>query len=220
MPHSPTHAIPTHDTTHNRAGWASGRSGPIEWMFTAYLAIMAVAMLVYGVVGTRLGSKRTMLLGLGLVVVFATASGLSPSIGVLALFRGGWGLGHRAVLANALIGLSYSYAFFTILAYSPLTLPHVSAVELGFTYFAWGILVAFSSVVLVNMLTSRLSEVTVLIADLILLVLVMIGAGFSSPRELLFLIVISGLFCGVANALFTTLAMEVSPFPRSISSGT
>ena len=33
------------------------------------------------------------------------------------------------------------------------------------------------------------------------------------------LIIASVLFCGVANALFTTLAIEVSPFSRSISSG-
>jgi ACDE family multidrug resistance protein len=31
-------------------------------------------------------------------------------------------------------------------------------------------------------------------------------------------IVVSGLFCGISNASFTSLAMEVSPFSRSVSS--
>lgn len=70
---------------------------------------MALAMLISGLLGTRLGEKRTMLLGLGVVVVFATTSGLSPSIGILALFRGGWGLGNAFFTSTALailVGLS------------------------------------------------------------------------------------------------------------------
>lgn len=81
----------------------------VEWLFTSYMTVMALAMLVSGVFGTRLGGKRTMLIGLGLVVVFATLSGLSPSILVLALFRGGWGLGNAFFTSTALsiiVGLS------------------------------------------------------------------------------------------------------------------
>ena len=161
------------------------------------------------------------------MVIFATASGLSPNIGVLDLVLGGWGLGNalftstplsiivrlslggmgsaitlyeaalalgiasgpliggwlgshlwrypffgtatlmaiaflatfflvreppqhekprtardifqalrnRPVARNALIGLYYSYAFFTVLAYSPLTLRHLTPLQLGLTYF-------------------------------------------------------------------------------------
>ncbi len=123
--------------------------------------------------------------------------------------------GNRAVLTNALIGLSYSYAFFTILGYSPLTLPHVFAVNLGLTYFAWGILVAFSSVYLINMLVRHMNSVTLLILNSTGLVIVLGLAGTAGGSQLLPLIVISGLFCGMANALFTTLAMEVSTLPRS-----
>ena len=81
----------------------------VEWLFTSYIAVMAVAMLVSGVLATRLGGKRTLLAGLGIVVVFATASGLSPSIGVLALGRGGWGFGNALFTSTALsiiVGLS------------------------------------------------------------------------------------------------------------------
>lgn len=283
----------------------------VEWLFTSYIAIMSLAMLVSGVLGTRLGGKRTMLLGLGLVVVFATSSGLSPSIGALAGFRAGWGLGNafftstalsiivglstggmgpaitlyeaalglgiasgpliggvfgslswrypffatatlmaigfvatlwavkeppqrekprtardifRAlgngpVLTNALIGLTYSYAFFTILAYSPLTLSNLSALTLGGTYFFWGILVAVSSVFVVNWLLKRLNPVTVLTWNLLLLVILFALAGLMPGRRLLYIIVATGFFCGIANAIFTMMAMEISPYSRSISSG-
>ncbi|MCY0900200.1 MAG: MFS transporter [Firmicutes bacterium] len=293
-------------------GRAMGASpAEVEWLFTSYIAVMSLAMLVSGVVGTRLGGKKTLLLGLGLVVVFATLSGLSPSIGFLALVRGGWGLGnafftstalsiivgvtsggigpaitlyeaalglgiasgpllggflgsywwrypffgtatlmaigflatltwvkepprresprtardifralgYRPVLVNALIGLCYSYAFFTILAYSPLTLPHVSALSLGITYFFWGLLVAFASVVVVNQLVRRVNPVRILMINLGLLTILLILAGWLPRRDLLLIIVATGFFCGISNALFTTLAMAVSPFPRSLSSG-
>lgn len=114
-------------------------------------------------------------------------------------------------MTNALIGLSYSYAFSTILAYSPLTL--------GITYFFGGILVAVSSALVVNWLLRRLQPVTVLTRNLPFIVLLFVLAGFMPGHRLLNIVVITGFFCGVANALFTTLAMEVSPYSRSISSG-
>jgi ACDE family multidrug resistance protein len=293
-------------------GRAMGASpSQVEWLFTSYIAVMAVAMLVSGVLATRLGGRRTLLAGLGVVVVFATASGLSPNIGVLALVRGGWGFGNalftstalsiivglslggmgvaitlyeaalglgiasgpliggwlgshywrypffgtatlmavaflatlflvrepprreaartardilsamknRPVLINALIGLSYSYGFFTILAYSPLTLARLTPLQLGVTYFFWGILVAASSVLLVNWLFTRWTATAILSVNLGALTLLFVAAGLVHGSGLLDAIVVSGLFCGVANALFTTMAMAVSPFSRSISSG-
>ncbi len=59
----------------------------IEWMFTSYIAIMVLTMLVSSVVGTHLGSKKTLLLGLGLVVVFATAGLVPCHFGALVVSR-------------------------------------------------------------------------------------------------------------------------------------
>jgi len=128
-------------------------------------------------------------------------------------------LSNRAVLTNALVGLAYSYGFFTILAYSPLTLRDLSPMALGVTYFFWGALLAIASVVVVNRLAGRFGEVPVLLADLGVMAVLLVAAGLVRGDALLYVIVLSGLFCGVANALFTTLAIEVSPFSRSISSG-
>ena len=284
----------------------------VEMLFTSYIAVMSLAMLISGVLSTRLGGRRTMLLGLGVVVVFATLSGLSGSVGALAIVRGFWGLGnalftstalviivglstggtaraitlyeaalglgisagpllggllgsfnwrdpffgtaglmvlaflatyftvqepaqhekprtardifqalgHRDVLTNALAGLGYSYAFFTILTYSPIYLS-LPPLDLGFTYFGWGVLVAVSSVLIVNYLRPRLGALRLLEGNILLFALLMAGlVVVRGVLPVLALIVVSGLFCGIANALFTTLAIEVSPFSRSISSGT
>jgi len=124
------------------------------------------------------------------------------------------------VYTNALIGLCYSFGFFTILAYSPLTLPGLSAIALGVTYFAWGALVAVSSVFVVNWLTGRFDPTRVLVADVACMAVVLAAAGAARGQvELLGVIVVSGVFCGIANAMFTTFAIRVSPFTRSVSSG-
>jgi ACDE family multidrug resistance protein len=45
----------------------------VSLMFTSYMAIMGIAMLVTGVVSSRIGAKRTLLSGLVLIIVFAGA---------------------------------------------------------------------------------------------------------------------------------------------------
>ena len=284
----------------------------VELLFTSYLVIMAVAMLASGALATRLGGKKTMLAGLGLVAICAGLCAGAPSVEFLAVVRGGWGFGNalftatalsiivglmsggsarairlyeaalglgiaagpllggllgsvswrmpfagtavlmmvaffstyftvddsetpdehdvsareilgalknRPVLLNALVGLSYSYGFFTILAYSPLTLESLSSIPLGVVYFFWGALVAVASVVVVSYLQRYLEPTTILLGDFVAMTVVMIAAGLAGQTELLVVVVISGLFCGIANAQFTTFAIGVSPFSRSVSSG-
>jgi ACDE family multidrug resistance protein len=60
----------------------------VEWLFTSYIAVMAVAMLLSGVLATKFGARRVLVTGLTLVVIFAALSGLAPNIGFLAVFRG------------------------------------------------------------------------------------------------------------------------------------
>lgn len=282
----------------------------VEWLFTSYIAVMSVCMLLTAWITATLGPKRTLMLGLGLVVLFATLSGLSPNILVFSIFRGGWGLGNaiftstaltiivgissgginrsitlyeaalglgiasgpllggllgtigwrypffgtaslmaigllftaitirmprtgtarhsgrdvfkalrnRVVHTNALIGLGYSYGFFTILAYTPLTLVGLTTIQLGVTYFLWGILVAVSSVIVVNWLRKFMNIVSLLTVDLAAMVVIFLALGLLQSSYRLYIVVASGFFCGIANALFTTLAMEVSPFIRPVSS--
>lgn len=74
----------------------------VSLLFTSYMAVMGVAMLITGVVSTRIGAKRTLLLGLGLIIVFSALAGLSDSIGAIVGFRAGWGLGNALFIATAL----------------------------------------------------------------------------------------------------------------------
>ena len=71
-------------------------------MFTSYMAVMGVAMLITGVVSTRIGAKRTLLSGLALIVVFSALAGSSDTVGAIVGFRAGWGLGNALFVATAL----------------------------------------------------------------------------------------------------------------------
>ncbi|MHB8397014.1 MAG: MFS transporter [Thermoplasmataceae archaeon] len=281
----------------------------VEWLFTSYIAVMSLSMFISGYFSTRFGSRRTLLTGLMIVVIFSTLSGLSPNIALFAVFRGGWGLGNafftstalsiivglssgrfeksitiyeaalglgiasgpllggflgsfswrfpffgtavlmaagflvtlafvreppnreekrtpleiiealgnKPVRINSLVALGYNFGFFTVLAYTPLTLVGLTTIQLGITYFLWGILVAFSSVIMVPRMVKiidrfRILEVTLFVFALLFLLMAEL------PSFRLETVIASGLLCGISNASFTSLALEVSPFSRSVSS--
>ncbi|MGW5130091.1 MFS transporter [Streptomyces sp. NPDC004135] len=77
-------------------------AGQVSLLFTSYFLITAVAMLVTGFVSSRIGGRKTLLLGLAFVVVFAGLSGASGSVGELVGFRAGWGLGNALFVSTAL----------------------------------------------------------------------------------------------------------------------
>jgi MFS transporter, ACDE family, multidrug resistance protein len=74
----------------------------VELLFTSYLVITAVAMLVTGWVSSRIGPKRTLVAGLILIVAFSALAGSSHSIGQIVGFRAGWGLGNALFIATSL----------------------------------------------------------------------------------------------------------------------
>ncbi|MEU9500817.1 MFS transporter [Streptomyces sp. NPDC048196] len=74
----------------------------VSLLFTSYFLITAVAMLLTGFVSSRIGGRRTLLLGLAFVVVFAGLAGTSDSVGQLVGFRAGWGLGNALFVSTAL----------------------------------------------------------------------------------------------------------------------
>ncbi|MER5947065.1 MFS transporter [Streptomyces sp. NPDC001904] len=74
----------------------------VSLLFTSYFLITAVAMLVTGFVSSRIGGKKTLLVGLALVVIFAGLSGTSDTVGQLVGFRAGWGLGNALFVSTAL----------------------------------------------------------------------------------------------------------------------
>jgi MFS family permease len=74
----------------------------VELLFTSYLVVTALAMLVTGWVSARIGGKRTLAVGLVLIVVFSALAGASHSIGQIIGFRAGWGLGNALFIATSL----------------------------------------------------------------------------------------------------------------------
>ena len=74
----------------------------VELLFTSYLVVTAVAMLVTGWVSSRIGAKRTLVVGLTIIVAFAALAGSSGSIGGIVGFRAGWGLGNALFIATSL----------------------------------------------------------------------------------------------------------------------
>ncbi|QNA92473.1 MULTISPECIES: MFS transporter [unclassified Microbacterium] len=73
-----------------------------ELLFTSYLLVTGLAMLVTSWISSRIGAKATLLIGLGLIVVFALLCALSGSVDAVIGFRAGWGLGNALFISTAL----------------------------------------------------------------------------------------------------------------------
>ncbi|GGR30203.1 MFS transporter [Agromyces mediolanus] len=73
-----------------------------EMLFTSYLLITGLAMLGTSWLSSRIGAKKTLLIGLGLIVIFAAAAGLSQNVESVIGFRAGWGLGNALFISTAL----------------------------------------------------------------------------------------------------------------------
>jgi MFS family permease len=74
----------------------------VTLLFTSYLVVTAVAMLITNYVSSRIGAKRTLIAGLVLIVAFSAAAGASPSISGIIGFRAGWGVGNALFIATSL----------------------------------------------------------------------------------------------------------------------
>ncbi|HEY4269335.1 MAG TPA: MFS transporter [Galbitalea sp.] len=74
----------------------------VELLFTSYLVVTAIAMLGTGWVSSRIGAKKTLIVGLILIVAFAAAAGSVNSIAGIVGFRAGWGLGNALFIATSL----------------------------------------------------------------------------------------------------------------------
>jgi MFS transporter, ACDE family, multidrug resistance protein len=84
------------------AGQLNATPSQVELLFTSYLVVTAVMMLVTGWVSSRIGAKRTLITGLVIIVVFAALAGATGSIGGIIGFRAGWGLGNALFIATSL----------------------------------------------------------------------------------------------------------------------
>ncbi|NMO03543.1 MFS transporter [Gordonia sp. TBRC 11910] len=285
----------------------------VTLLFTSYLVVTAVAMLVTGWVSSILGAKRTLIAGLMLIIVFAAAAGSSDSIAGIVGFRAGWGLGnalfiatslavivgsatggfagaivlyetalgvgiaagplvggllgtiswrgpffgvavlmlialvatvvfvdptpkpektssiieplaalrHRSLATTSVTGLLYNWAFFTILGYAPF-LMGLSAIQLGFVFFGWGILVALFAVFGAPMLKARFGTPRTLYGALTTMAILsaVIGVWAENRWVVIGAVIASGVVVGLNNTLVTTAVMSIAPVPRPVASAT
>jgi predicted MFS family arabinose efflux permease len=280
-------------------------------MFTSYMAIMGVAMLITGVVSSRIGAKRTLLAGLTLIIVFAGLAGSSDTVGAIVGFRAGWGLGnalfiatalativsaasgsvaqaiilfeaalglgiaagpivggqlgsiswrgpffgvavlmvvallgtavflpktppaarrtsladpfkalrHPGLLTIAVTALFYNVGFFTLLAFAPFPLD-MTAAQVGWIFFGWGLLLAFTSVVAAPWLQRHLGTVPSIVGSLVLFAAdLAVMAVFTEDKTVLVLgIIVAGAFLGLNNTLITEAVMGAAPVERPVAS--
>jgi ACDE family multidrug resistance protein len=283
----------------------------VSLLFTSYMAVMGVAMLITGVVSSRIGAKRTLLVGLVLIIVFSALAGASDSIGAIVGFRAGWGLGNALFIATALstivvsargsvaqaiilfeaaLGLGiamgpivggqlgsiawrapffgvavlmtvalvatafflpstppaarrtslmdpfralrypglltialtalfYNMGFFTLLAFTPFPLD-MTASQVGFIFFGWGILLAITSVWVAPVLQRRFGSVTTVLGSLTLfgLDLAAMAVFTDSKTALVVGVIVAGAFLGINNTVITEAVMGAAPVERPVAS--
>jgi ACDE family multidrug resistance protein len=283
----------------------------VSLLFTSYMAVMGVAMLITGVVSSRIGAKRTLLVGLVLIIVFSALAGASDTIGAIVGFRAGWGLGNALFIATALstivvsargsvaqavilfeaaLGLGiamgpivggqlgsiawrapffgvavlmsialvatafllpstppaarrtslmdpfralkypglltialtalfYNMGFFTLLAFTPFPLD-MTASQVGFIFFGWGILLAVTSVWVAPVLQRRFGSVPTVLGSLILfgLDLAAMAVFTDSKTALVVGVIVAGAFLGINNTVITEAVMGAAPVERPVAS--
>ncbi|WP_042368876.1 MFS transporter [Streptacidiphilus neutrinimicus] len=283
----------------------------VTLLFTSYLVVTAVAMLVTGWVSSRIGAKKTLIVGLAIIVVFAALAGSSHSIGQIVGFRAGWGVGnalfiatslaviiasasggfvgaiilyetalglgiavgpllggllgevswrgpfygvavlmaiallatvtlvrpmplperrtglleplkalrHRGLLTISLAALCYNWAFFTVLGYAPFPM-HLGAIQLGWVFAGWGVLVAVFAVFGAPWVERRLGTARTLYANLALFAVIVLAIGIwtDHPTVLVIAVIAAGIPIGINNTVTTQAVMSVSPVERPIAS--
>lgn len=283
-------------------------------LFTSYMMVTGIVMLFTGFVSSRIGTKKTLMLGLAIIILFALFAGLSNTIDALIYFRAGWGLGNALFISTALsaivsvligqteksimlyeaamglgmsigplvggslgsiswrlpfagvsvlmlisflsilimfkeskgekekvaffagvnalknhklrsvglIALLYNFGFFTLLAYAPFLMPNFSEMEIGMTFFGWGILLAISSIFLATRFERKIGTFYTLMIGFIgfVVCLLLMGINADQPSLVAAALIVAGFFQGIINTLMTTIAMEIPGIKRNIASST
>lgn len=129
-------------------------------------------------------------------------------------------LRHRGLLGVAITALLYNFGFFTLLAFTPFPLDDMSAHEIGFVFFGWGIALAFTSVVVAPRLQHRFGTVATLLVNLaaIAVVLAAMAVFTDNKAALAVSVIVAGAFFGINNTLITVTVMKAAPVERGVAS--
>ncbi|GIP21316.1 MFS transporter [Paenibacillus sp. J22TS3] len=130
-------------------------------------------------------------------------------------------LSYPALLTLAVVAFLYNYGFFTLMAFSPYVM-HLDEHGLGYVFFGWGIMLAFTSVFVAPRLQRRFSLVKLISWMLTLFALdlgvMALGAVNGSSTTVIISVIVAGIFLGINNTLITTAVMQSAPVERSTAS--
>jgi len=128
-------------------------------------------------------------------------------------------LRHRGLLTMSITALLYNWGFFTMLGFAPFPMG-LSAIQLGFVFFGWGLLVAFFSVIGAPRLQGWFGTARSLYVALGLFAVDLVVMSIWADRlpVLIATVVVSGAFIGINNTLTTQAVMLVSPVERPVAS--
>ncbi|MCU1616541.1 MAG: Multidrug efflux protein [Frankiales bacterium] len=128
-------------------------------------------------------------------------------------------LRHRSLLTMSLTAVFYNWGFFTMLGYAPYPMK-LDAIQLGFVFFGWGLLVAFFAVIGAPRLQARFGTAPSLYGALgfFAVLLLLIGLFTENRWALIVCVIASGVVVGINNTLTTQAVMLVSPVERPVAS--
>ncbi|MDQ0382758.1 MFS transporter [Amycolatopsis thermophila] len=128
-------------------------------------------------------------------------------------------LRHRSLLVMSLTALLYNWGFFTMLGYAPYPMK-LNAIQLGFVFFGWGLLVAIFAVFGAPRLQNRFGTAPSLYGALGFFAVLLVLIGFFTGNRWLVIVcvVASGIVVGINNTLTTQAVMLVSPVERPVAS--
>src|SRR5919205_2439378 len=128
-------------------------------------------------------------------------------------------LRHRSLLTMSITALLYNWGFFTMLGYAPYPM-ELGTIPLGFVFFAWGLLVAFFSIIGAPRLQARFGTGPSLYGALgfFAVLLLLIGLFTDTRWAVIVCVIASGIVAGANNTLTTQAVMLVSPVERPVAS--
>ncbi|GAA3772298.1 MFS transporter [Micromonospora maritima] len=124
-----------------------------------------------------------------------------------------------AFITLCVVTAAYNFVFFVVLGYTPLFL-RLDVIPLGLAFTGWGLGLAAGILLIGHRLAHRIGAVqTVGVAIVGLLVCMVLFATSTGTAMSLVVLVVAGLFMGLANANLTDLALGLGSADRRIATG-
>ncbi|MDQ6641585.1 MAG: MFS transporter, partial [Actinomycetota bacterium] len=202
-------------------------SGSVAQAIILFEAALGLGIAAGPIVGGQLGSISWRgpfygVAGLMLIALVATAIFLpkTPPTGrrtsLIDPFRA---LRYPGLLTIAITALFYNMGFFALLAWAPFPLD-MSASQVGFIFFGWGLLLAFTSVWVAPRLQRACGSVPTVLGSLTLFAIDLAAmAVFTDSKAALVVgIIVAGAFLGINNTVITEAVMGAAPVERPVAS--